>query len=667
YGFLADGQGVYVTHALTSGQFGVGCKIIDKPGINVSYNKLLSHASCITVTGNTQKEFSLIAFITSPLAENPLRQIKSELSSVQTQGIPQLFEEHKNAWKSFWMRSMMEFGDDYFDNLWHLTMYYANASQRGNYPGRFINGLWTWNRDVQNWNFYFHWNQQETYWPLNAAGHHDLIDPYLNYRFNSLPHAKADAKELFKADGAFVSDVSERRGYNSLSELDNHTPVAEIALDFWRQYRFTEDKEFLRTRAVPYMIEAAKFFESLFEKGSDGKYHAKNGTGYEGWIKLKDGLTELVYAKTLFSASIDALTEAGVNEPRSEKWKEILNNLAPLPLIKADEKMITKENNILKLMRGTFKGDTSISDEIVSAGFGIKEGKMLTGRIPSDQAPETGMAVYDGIFPTVECSVIFPSGLVGIQHRGSQIFNAITNTLKLYSPDCMGWDPLPITYARLGLVKEFSAILRNWAERWQLYCNGWGHYGPLEGVKSDADHRFRMSLVRDASSSSGEQEKQKILFPTWQFRHMGMESMSVLACAMNEALLQSYDGMIQIAPAAAPNQNARFTLHAVGGFVVSAEIKNGIPSWVCIVSKLGNNCKIHNPWTTAYLSKNGRKVRSFDEKMVEFPTQKDEIFVLVPGENTLATWKTINIHYQQNENVKTDVTGKATLGLPRMF
>ena len=124
-------------------------------------------------------------------------------------------QSHTEVWKSIWNRSFMDYGDDYLNNLWYLTMYYLNASQGGKYPGRFDNGLWGWSRDVQNWNFYFHWNQQQLYWPLNAAGFHELINPYLEYRFNSLPYAKKDARELFNSDGAFISDVTERRGYNS--------------------------------------------------------------------------------------------------------------------------------------------------------------------------------------------------------------------------------------------------------------------------------------------------------------------------------------------------------------------------------------------------------------------------------------------------------------------
>ena len=65
-----------------------------------------------------------------------------------------------------------------------------------------------------------------------------------------MPHAKKDASEFFNANGAFISDVTNRNGYNSLGQAENHTPVAEIALDFWRQYQYTGDKKFLNEKAA---------------------------------------------------------------------------------------------------------------------------------------------------------------------------------------------------------------------------------------------------------------------------------------------------------------------------------------------------------------------------------------------------------------------------------
>ena len=118
--------------------------------------------------------------------------------------------------------------------------------------------------------------------------------------------------------------ATDRRGYNSSGELANHTPVAQIALDFWRQFQYTGDQDFLRQQALPYILEAAKFFASLFERADDGLYHARAGTGYEGWIKLHDAITELVCGQVLFATALTALDIAGVDEPRAAAWREIL-------------------------------------------------------------------------------------------------------------------------------------------------------------------------------------------------------------------------------------------------------------------------------------------------------------------------------------------------------
>ncbi|PKO23247.1 MAG: hypothetical protein CVU38_05120 [Chloroflexi bacterium HGW-Chloroflexi-1] len=688
----ADEDGTYITHKLTSGRFAVGCKVMDAGGAAVHYSKEHSHCAKATVSGNVGKKCAFVVAVTPPLESDPLGAVREKLDAAEKKGLVKLLTAHKKAWKTFWLRSLMEYGDDYLDNLWHLAMYYANSSQRGKYPGRFINGLWGWNRDVQPWDFYFHWNQQQIYWPLNAAGHHELLDSYLDYRFNSLPYAKEDARDIFGVDGAVVSDVCERRGYNSKSEFLNHTPVAQIAMDFWRQYKFTGDAAFLKNRALPYVLEAAKFFESLFEKGDDGKYHATESSGYEGWIKLRDCISELVCARVLFSTAIEALHEAGVDESRAEKWKDILDNLAPLPVINGRDRFLVEENGALKLARGIFKGDATDSDEVFAAGLGAKEGRMLTSFIPSDQAPAGpvgpceminalenpaaaspvsppfgDLKCNDGIFPWVEFSTMFPSGLIGLSQGDSPQFKAAVNTAKLFGICGVGWDPTPIVLARLGLAREVAETLKLWPGRWQLYRNGFGHYGLMDLMRADAALRFRTNLVQDASLPEKERQEHRFPFPTWPFRHMGMEPMSVLACAMNESLLQSHDGVIRVAPAAFETQNARFTLHATGGFVVSSELEHGKPLWVFLVSRRGTNCHIENPWPRAHLYQNGRHIGSFGEGTIEFDTQEDDVFILAPEEVTSTSWQIVPVDYERNAAPKNSSRGDAFLGLPGMF
>ena len=685
-----DEDGMYVAQQLSSGRFAAACRVTETDGLSLRYTRLHSRASVASLTGSAKKRFAFMAIVTEPVESDPIQKARERLDAGQQSGSLQLQETHQQAWKRFWMRSLMECGDDYLDNLWHLTMYYANASQRGRYPGRFINGLWSWNRDAQPWTFYFHWNQQQTYWPLNAAGHHDLLDSYLDYRFNSLPAARKDARDLFKTDGAVVSDVTERRGYNSVSEFANHTPIAQIALDFWRQHLFTGDMSFLKERALPYLLEAARFFESLFEKDDDGIYHAREGTGYEGWIKLRDGISEVACAKALFSAALEALREAGVEEPRAARWLEITDNLVPLPTIVGGDSLLGEENGSLRYRRGFFRGEAAPSDTILSAGFGIEQNRLMTSKVPSDEMPalpddlaeiivglesnETpysslreDMKVNDGIFPAVEYSAIFPSGLIGVSLAGTELFNAAVNTVKLYAPDCTGWDPLPIAMARLGLSTELHEILSRWPARYQIYPNGFGHWGVRDIMRADSAVRFRVNLVRGISPPEGESEPRTFHFPTWNFRHTAMEAMSVLACAMNESLLQSHDGILRVAPAAIPLRDGRFTLHGAGGFVVFAEIRLAEPLWIAVESRLGKSCRVENPWPIACLYHNGALVSSQEGRVVEFSTVSGSRYLLVPEPGIVESWTVEPVSYQRNSAPKKSPYGKAFLGLPRMF
>jgi hypothetical protein len=276
------------------------------------------------------------------------------------------------------------------------------------------------------------------------------------------------------------------------------------------------------------------------------------------------------------------------------------------------------------------------------------------------------MRCYDGIFPWVEFAPVFPSGLIGLADRDTARFKTAVNTAKLFGIAGMGWDPLPIVLARLGLSDELAQVLGLWPGRWQFYCNAFGHYGPRDIMKADAALRFRTTLVKDASLPAADRDKAQFPFPAWPFRHMGMESMSVLACAMNEALLQSHDGVIRVAPATG-RRDARFTLHAADGFVVSAEIRNGEVRWVCVVSRLGKICRFENPWGKAYMVTNGNDSRPLEDGFTEFPTSRGDVIMIAPNQELLRKWRTTPLAREANQNPKTDSAGKATLGLPRMF
>jgi hypothetical protein len=640
------------------------------------------------VEGGKKKSFDLYFTVTSPEAEAGkafLEQKGAELlNKVQSKGRELIFVRHGERWKEFWSASYMESGDDYLDNLWHLMMYYACSSQRGRYPGRFIHGLWGWSRDVQQWNFYFHWNQQEIYWALNAAGHHELCDSYLAYRFNSLPLNRADGKAMFGTEGAFLSDVSDRRGYNSSSEKHNYTPIAEAALDFWRQYRFTGDKIFLREKALPYMTEAAKFITSMMEKKGDGLYHGKPGSAYEGWIMVTDGAAMLGCCGSLLKALIEGIREAGEDwggfRQDAAKWQEIFDHLAPVPVMEADRDIITP-GPAARMCGGPFAGKALGSNELIACGIGVEDGLPKAPRFSVDnvgyggsrgEAPprntrewvrlmnrgrgpsEAERTVYgkalrstDGIFPTAAYAPVFPSGWIGLNDKGSRVYDAAVNTVLACAPDCMGFDTLTIAMCRLGLGEEAWRLLDDYPGRWQFYQNGFGHYGTSETALADMIARFRVMEVRDCKSD------EKLRIPAWPFRHMGLESLAVIAATVTESLLQSCDGVIRIAPAIRREQSVKFSLHTVGGFIVSAQIEKGAADFVSIKSLRGGHCVVQDPWT---------------EEQRELDMSPGQIITLLPAGREFPEKIVENPAANNGPKVKIGSdSGTAVLGLERMF
>ncbi|HUH47983.1 MAG TPA: hypothetical protein VLZ54_12565, partial [Arenibacter sp.] len=409
---------------------------------------------------------------------------------------------------------------------------------------------------------------------------------------------------------------------------------------------------------------------SLLTKEDDGLYHSAESTGYEGWIKLKDGLTDLVYARAIFNTALEALKIAKVNIKEAKIWQEIVDNLAPLPILVDQESIIALNDNNYKLARGFFKGKKIPTNNIFGAGYSIKDNRLLTVYESVEDTLRHGFKLLDGIFPSVPSSPVFPSGLIGLSDKDNDLFDNMVATNLLYGTEITGWDPTSIVMARLGLADALERDLTDFPGRWQIYDNGWGHWGlehevygkDYHSITKDAEMFFRTYEVEDINSN------EVLPLRMWPFRHTSMESMSVMATAMNESLLQSHEGILRVFPAFPDNRQGRFTLHAQGGFVVSSEIESGKVLWVSIKSLLGNKLKLQLPWGAADMQRNnGGSIRQLKGEEVELRTKVDEVITIVPKGASFENWKLNNEDPGPNDTVKYHSSGKTRLGIPRMF
>lgn len=630
--------------------------------------------------GNKSRFYIYLTAVTSENSENPGEEVEKILNDAVGIGEKEIREKHEQEWKEFWERSFISLPENYVENIWYLILYYAGSSSRGEYPPHFTNGLWGFNRDFLPWNFYFHWNMQYYIWPLHAANHGELAVPYYKYRYRQLPHAKSFAEKYKHKKGAFYADVADRNGYNDLETQDNNTPGAQIAMDFWRHYQYTGDGKFLREMAWPVILEVTRFYEELLSRESDGKYHIRKTQAYEGSPLFDDTITDIAMIKALLPAAMEAAELVGYKGEEGNRWKDIMMNMVDFSLVPLEnEEFFVKEGEKV-LAGGLGKGQKLQSGEVFAVGS--EQGNFKRNRYADKEEPG-----YYGI-PDPELSPVFPAGVLGLKDRNSELYKAAIDQVRLHphadtgrndqggisesAGSCAGWCPYPIVLARLGLADDLLTALKESISAWQLYCQGFGHWGMQPGCYKDANLRWRANTVSDVDSG------EKFLFSQWPFRHFYNEAMPIVCTAVNEMLIQSYDGIIRLCPAAPNNWNMEFKLAAANSFIINAEFDKGYVLWVCVESKSGNTCRMVNPWSgrnvyCVEIGSNGDILSSKevtpqlikDDNVIEFSTSVGNRYLITVEGNALDEWTVETMDFKRNQNYKK--LGDAQLGLPRMF
>jgi len=654
---LADGSDLVLRQQLRTLRFAVAARAQIK-GRDIPPRRLHSRAGQFEPTpADRHSGQVLLAVVNSEEVAEPEGEATRRVVAAQKKGPAAMENEHSRSWREFWERCYVRLDDKFLENLWHLTIYYAGCSQRGRYPGLFTEALWAWNRDFQQWCHYHHWNQQQLTWPLPSANHPELMKPYLNYRFSMLGKAKETAARVGKT-GAFYTDVSDRSGHQWIDR--NRTPGGQIVADFWRYFAYSGDVELLREQGWPVIREVARWHYSLLEKKSDGLYHTTPGWGYEGGNMLRDGTTDLVTTRRVFVIALAAAGVLGITIPELAVWKEALDKLAPVVTMESPVHPGT-EIFAAGLQKGFEPG----------AGLdfcdGFTEGDEKEWQNPQPTCKHDPK-VWGQIFSGVETSVIFPAGCVGLKDRGTREFELAMATVREAN---MHWTKR-IVYARMGMRKELQAELAaldgNWTPTgFSAFIPGFWDVNqvadPLLAPKNYA-HKDVKGPEWAAFMNS------RIPFRAWECRLIQQEGSYLITTAISESLLQSYDGVIRVAPATAPDSPFAFTLLAQGGFVVSAQGQGETVDWIHIRSLRGEPCRVSNPWVRGALhlhriGSDGWEKRPGAE--VAFDTAADATYLLAPEPRDAAALRAVEDAPPRAEGPRQSADGKVTLGIPRMF
>lgn len=176
----------------------------------------------------------------------------------------------------------------------------------------------------------------------------ELMLPLFNRLESYMDDFKVNAHELFNCRGIYVPSRFSTHGLNN--HFDATWPMtfwtvgaAWYSLFYYDYYLYTQDKDFLRNRALPFMENAALFYEDFLIEGEDGKYvfnpsyspenHPENSPSQA----CVNATMEIMGVNGLLRTVIEASQILGVNQDKISKWKSMLAKMPPYELNKNGE------------------------------------------------------------------------------------------------------------------------------------------------------------------------------------------------------------------------------------------------------------------------------------------------------------------------------------------
>ena len=515
-----------------------------------------------------QVEFTLyVANTISGRERNPLYDAVAMLQMALQMGWDEAQESAQGRWIQFWKKSFIHVTSadrtaDYMENLWYLHLYWMGCAGLGDLAVKFNGGAFLMHQDLRSWGTsYWYQNTRELYWPLPAANHMELCKPFQNLYLANLEAHRQNAKALFDRKGLQVEETmtiygSGDKAGNPYTLLYLSTGL-ECALQLYRQYAYTREeimkiyKQFsgkreenlLTQQIYPFLKDAVAFYQDYATKGDDGLFHITPTDARETYWRVQDGMTDISALREALPILIKESQRLKLDADLRPGWEEFLAKLAPLP-----------ENQEKKIYAPcVFPADIPATNNPLILKLYNEPGKNIARNITHKTNGEN-----------VELDFIYPFGLAGI---GSANYDQAVRTYENRQfTGSGGWDWTPVCAARLGLAEEAARLQIVHCRSTQTWPQGFW-YSPA-GV-------FWANGLADVPY---------------------FDSSGVNATTTTEMVLQSYNGLIRVWPAAPKAWNGVFQLCAESGFLVTSERSGGIIKYVALESFFGDPCRIVNPW-----------------------------------------------------------------------
>ena len=511
-------------------------------------------------------------------------------------------ESHKLWWHHYWERAgliKITSADNvgpYTENLRNIYLYAAAAESGSRFPGSQagVADLFSAVRDSHRWDpaAYWHWNLRMQVAANLGAGVPELNAPYFRLYRESLPALLHWTKShMGGRPGICVPETMRFNGagIEFESQPGDATPTVGLNCD-------AGSKPYYNARTLSTGAEVSLWIWQQYLQTRDRDFLMQN------YPVLREAARFLLAYE---QRGGDGLLHTMPSNAHEQEWDTTdpttdlaarrtlyAETIAAATLLHVDPGLIVELRASLQVVPEFPRTEeTNPATLLTTAADAQGNDVIAASSLPSAKQHN---------FENIGLEPVWPYGLIPDNPSSMQL--ARRTYLHRPYPTNQDWSFDPIQAARLGLGSEVAKTLTRLTETYQAFPNGFANWG----------------------GGSGE---------------FYIEQAAVTATALQEALVQDFDGVIRIASAIPPGWDFDGTVFVRGRSKVDVQVREGIVRTAVIEAGTTQRIVLKNPWPGQPVditdSPSGVKlVQRVADAQIEFPAKAGRSYIISRSDQT---------------------------------
>jgi alpha-L-fucosidase 2 len=470
----------------------------------------------------------------------------------------QAAEVHRSWWHNYWQRAgLMKITSDdgsgeYMENLRAIYLFVAAAEKGEEYPGSQagIADLVSSARDAHRWapSAFWHWNLRMMVAANLGAGVEDLNAPYFNLYRENLPAMEDWTRAHMQGrPGACISETMRFNGKGIEYESSNK-PIhigRDCGLDFNPYYN---------SRTLSTGAEVSLWIWQQYLATGDRRFLVENYP-----VMASSARFVLAYQKK----GDDGLLHTSPSNAHETQW-DVSDPTTDIAAARALYPVVIQAAGLLGRDRKLARQLEAALPHIPP--FPLMPEQQLRAPLPVSTHADGHDVIAESYRPTaaihnaenIGLEPVWPYDLIGDE---SPLFDLAKRTYE-HRPykGVADWSFDPVQAARLGLGDEVRSMLHKVTEDSQHSINGLANWDT-------------------------------------EFGEFYVEQVCVVADALQEALVQDYDGLIRLAPATPSGWSIDGSVYVRGKTRVDVQVRAGRVATAVIEAGTTQSLRIRNPWS----------------------------------------------------------------------